>query len=953
LHLLWLLAAALGAQTLTDDFSRYPAGGDPAPAWDSDGFTVRDGALRGDDGWSVWRAVPFAAEGACAVDLAATRPVGNTSDWLTAGLALYHDARNYWALNLVVAPEKDGVRRRFLEFQEMLGGVWLAQSAPATRLPQTVHRGDGTQWVDGRAYRLELSWNAETITGRVLDGGVEVASFGHRFAPGVKAVTTGRPAVRVNGLPVVCRAASARVERSAPEPDRPRPPAWASRPGATMARGTGYFATAREGDRWWLVDPEGKPFYDIGTDHITYRGHPCEKLGYPPFSRTTAARYGSEEAWARTATDRLKSWNFNVVAAGHAPSVRHRGLAHILFASFGSGFARREWICEPIHWTGFPNVFSPDWPRYCRVVARRMAAESRDDPWCLGTFLDNELEWYGKRGQLVDEVFGRGADHTAKRALLDWLKQRYGGLAGLNAALGTRFGDETAFLAGTTVPQGPKLAEVRSEFLKVIAERYFSVACAALRAADPQHLVLGCRFAGQAPEEIIPLAGRYNDVFTINIYPWIDLGTGKVRDAAARLARYYQLAGKPMIITEWSFPALDAGLPCRHGAGMRVDTQAQKARCYQLFAELLADLPFMVGYHYFEYLDEPAEGISSTFPEDSNYGLVNIKDEPYPELTALATTVNAAAAERHARSTMPGPEPAGARVFPAAGKPVVLRNSGPAPVADVPCVLDDAPAQLVRLVTLAPGATVARLADAPLLKPVETVRASGGGAVWQCTRRNGSLFDAVSADGLALGQVTVAAHQIVAGRHNWVETNKVVSLTSAESPAGTLIEAVLEHQSAGPETAAFRVGVRAAVPGDRPVALVRPLWYESLDDRPWVLEDAFVFCRPAIGGSDADDVLGGPAVPAYYLRAGAWTDAKLGGAFGAFSPSADWDVTFWVDTGRHPDARFHVAAELSKGARWESPLRPYLWLFALKEAGAWRTVTARHMGAAQLGWVAR
>ena len=36
----------------------------------------------------------------------------------------------------------------------------------------------------------------------------------------------------------------------------------------------------------------------------------------------------------------------------------------------------------------------------------------------------------------------------------------------------------------------------------------------------------------------------------------------------------YRVVRRPMIITEWSFPALDSGLPCKHGAGMRVDTQA-------------------------------------------------------------------------------------------------------------------------------------------------------------------------------------------------------------------------------------------------------------------------------------------------------------------------------------------------------------------------------------------
>ena len=54
-------------------------------------------------------------------------------------------------------------------------------------------------------------------------------------------------------------------------------------------------------------------------------------------------------------------------------------------------------------------------------------------------------------------------------------------------------------------------------------------------------------------------------------------------------------AGKPLMITEWFFPALAIGLPCTHGAGMRVSTQGQRAACFSHFQTLMFSLPFMVG----------------------------------------------------------------------------------------------------------------------------------------------------------------------------------------------------------------------------------------------------------------------------------------------------------------------------------------------------------------------
>ena len=108
-----------------------------------------------------------------------------------------------------------------------------------------------------------------------------------------------------------------------------------------------------------------------------------------------------------------------------------------------------------------------------------------------------------------------------------------------------------------------------------------------------------------------------------------------------------------MIITEWSFPALDAGLPSSCGAGQRFRTQAERTQATELFARTLLALPFMVGYDYFMWVDEPALGISFKFPEDSNYGLVNERGEPYREITEMFTRINHEAEALHARVELP------------------------------------------------------------------------------------------------------------------------------------------------------------------------------------------------------------------------------------------------------------------------------------------------------------
>ena len=92
------------------------------------------------------------------------------------------------------------------------------------------------------------------------------------------------------------------------------------------------------------------------------------------------------------------------------------------------------------------------------------------------------------------------------------------------------------------------------------------------------------------------------------------------------------------MITEFSFKAMDSGLPNTKGAGQPVETQQNRANNFATYVEALMAIPFAVGYHWFEHADEPAEGRFDG--ENSNYGLVNIKDEPWEILVGRMMQVN-------------------------------------------------------------------------------------------------------------------------------------------------------------------------------------------------------------------------------------------------------------------------------------------------------------------------
>jgi len=140
-----------------------------------------------------------------------------------------------------------------------------------------------------------------------------------------------------------------------------------------------------------------------------------------------------------------------------------------------------------------------------------------------------------------------------------------------------------------------------------------------------------------------------------------------------------------MMVTEWSFPALDSDCPARTAAGCAWTREAQRAKCFTQFQTRMFRLPFVVGSNYFMWVDEPAQGISKSFPENSNYGLVSEQDQPYAPLCEAA-----APAQPPRRRTAPGGR--ARRRHAARGRPVGRRPLV-RPLAQDTAATDDAGTQ--------------------------------------------------------------------------------------------------------------------------------------------------------------------------------------------------------------------------------------------------------------------
>ncbi|MFW5858116.1 MAG: agarase, partial [Planctomycetota bacterium] len=98
----------------------------------------------------------------------------------------------------------------------------------------------------------------------------------------------------------------------------------------------------------------------------------------------------------------------------------------------------------------------------------------------------------------------------------------------------------------------------------------------------------------------------------------------------------YEQVKVPILVGEWHFGALDAGLP--GGSLRRVATQQDRAEAYRVYAEAALAHPACVGIHWFTLYDEAAAGRFDG--ENWNIGFLDVCHRPYDELAAAARTTH-------------------------------------------------------------------------------------------------------------------------------------------------------------------------------------------------------------------------------------------------------------------------------------------------------------------------
>lgn len=380
-------------------------------------------------------------------------------------------------------------------------------------------------------------------------------------------------------------------------------------------KATGFFRVAESDGRWWIVDPDGHRFFSAGPDCVRHRD-PSRARGREAlfeklpegagetldfYQANTNLRYGEADYvtnWRAKAAERLRAWGFNTVANWSDPAL-YQDPQTPFVANISVGRSAKNW-------QGFPDAFSADYVKSAETTAVEQCGKFRGQPMLIGYFIGNEPRWPGRN--LIDRILADTEPSATQSFAREFLKK----------------GDNAAS---------------REKLFETLSRRYFKTVVDAIRKADPNHLVLGIRWAGSAPEPVLR-ANDVFDVFSINIY--------RFEPPREQIQKIYALTRRPVMIGEFHFGAPERGYA---PSLVMVKDQTERGVAYQYYVERAAAQPEIVGAHYFQLCDQPVTGRYDG--ENYNLGFVNQADLPYPEMISFARETHRRMYRVHAGSLAP------------------------------------------------------------------------------------------------------------------------------------------------------------------------------------------------------------------------------------------------------------------------------------------------------------
>jgi len=416
-----------------------------------------------------------------------------------------------------------------------------------------------------------------------------------------------------------------------------------------LSNGTGFFDIIKQDDYWWFITPDGYEFYSVGINVVS----PECRYAY---NANVLAKYGNYIEWANATLQRFKDWGYNTMGAWSKYDLfTEIPYTHTFIFRHNASNKWKRFVKD------HPDVFDHSWQELVKAEVKVVTEQLKNDPYLIGYWLDNEIHWgpdEDDQKTLLENYMSAPYTSPGKQSVAIFLKDRYDGdvdefnkvwnmnLKSLDELFdqrelgrdGWRIQSKLRIAKLKLFRQEPKLLfnldllekadDDIKEFSRLVAETYFNFITSLIRENDPNHLILGVRFhcAEGTPVEVIEECGKYCDVVSINyyrrnkfIYDPIMLLKSLARGLVPLdqwMKRYYLISGKPLLIGEFTH--------------VSQNDERKRADYFEWYAKSCLNTPYIVGYHWFPYVNGAG----------SEWGLVDQYDKPYNILVDRMAHIN-------------------------------------------------------------------------------------------------------------------------------------------------------------------------------------------------------------------------------------------------------------------------------------------------------------------------
>lgn len=421
--------------------------------------------------------------------------------------------------------------------------------------------------------------------------------------------------------------------------------------GKKLKEGNGFFSCCKTDGRWWLVDPLGYAFFSMGPDGVGLgtdcrvdgiekwmdwlpeRDDPVYGKMYREMPKMEGKRregvlfsflkanlyraFGGEgyECWKKLIIGQLRRYGMNTLGNWSDEALFScSGIPYVTSLPEFPG-------TEKNIFRDFPDVLSEEY-RNNAIRTAQALTKRKDDPLMIGYFLRNEPSWaFVDNLVLADEVLYNPERTVCKEELICRLKEKYQDIRALNQAWNCNLESfEALYLPQKNVSEWSQHSKKdMQEFSRRIMRAYVEIPCQECRKVDPNHMILGMRWAWISDPDLV--TGWENfDVFSINCY---------AVDPTSYIQNIVDLGvDLPIMIGEFHFGALDMGPTATGLEG--VMSQKDRGIAYRYYCERVAAHKNGVGCHYFQCYDQFVLGRFDG--ENYNIGLFDVCLQPYSEI---------------------------------------------------------------------------------------------------------------------------------------------------------------------------------------------------------------------------------------------------------------------------------------------------------------------------------